>query len=408
MASKQNTVGGEVTIFDPGVYQGRLESNEGGVQFGDLFNIRRDFQARGDGLTDDTLAFKNLASNAPNGSHIYIPPGNYKINDTVTFPQPNISIFGGSGTRIFTPNTFQNGNVFAFTGGSVLDTHGGGQGLSSKTLKDLWFDNFNNVARAGGAYVFVDPGPGLVGENTRIIRSVFSFGATAVDLERSNADVIHGSAFYENSTTGIIVDNKTNPDAGDSSIIGCIFVRGAGCIGVLQRASGGLKIVGNKFNVLSIGYSMNISGSTSVLTIGENSFENCSVAGIRLESSNPALFAFSLAAITGNQMSINATNIGLSTLSAGGWLDTIEISGNVIGSGANGIVADVGVVRLGIDKNKFGPGVGTPVNAPSALVDLHGTGVPALAAANGSIFHRTDGGAGSTLYSREAGVWVAK
>jgi len=37
-----------------------------------------------------------------------------------------------------------------------------------------------------------------------------------------------------------------------------------------------------------------------------------------------------------------------------------------------------------------------------------GTGVPVTTPANGSLFLRTDGGAGSTLYIREGGAWVAK
>lgn len=37
-----------------------------------------------------------------------------------------------------------------------------------------------------------------------------------------------------------------------------------------------------------------------------------------------------------------------------------------------------------------------------------GTGVPAIAATNGDLFIRTDGGAGSTLYVYEGGAWQAK
>src|SRR5699024_10727759 len=37
-----------------------------------------------------------------------------------------------------------------------------------------------------------------------------------------------------------------------------------------------------------------------------------------------------------------------------------------------------------------------------------GSGAPTHAAATGSTYLRTDGGAGSTLYVREAGAWVAK
>jgi hypothetical protein len=46
--------------------------------------------------------------------------------------------------------------------------------------------------------------------------------------------------------------------------------------------------------------------------------------------------------------------------------------------------------------------------APSAVRILSGAGAPTGTAPNGSIYLRTDGGAGTTLYVREAGAWVAK
>jgi hypothetical protein len=39
---------------------------------------------------------------------------------------------------------------------------------------------------------------------------------------------------------------------------------------------------------------------------------------------------------------------------------------------------------------------------------LTGSGAPAEIAPDGSIYLRTDGGAGSTFFVREAGAWVAK
>lgn len=42
-------------------------------------------------------------------------------------------------------------------------------------------------------------------------------------------------------------------------------------------------------------------------------------------------------------------------------------------------------------------------------VVLRGTGVPdAALGENGDLYTRTDGGAGSTLYVKEAGAWAAK
>jgi hypothetical protein len=37
-----------------------------------------------------------------------------------------------------------------------------------------------------------------------------------------------------------------------------------------------------------------------------------------------------------------------------------------------------------------------------------GNGVPSASVPNGSLYLRMDGGAGSTLYVREVGAWVAK
>ena len=39
---------------------------------------------------------------------------------------------------------------------------------------------------------------------------------------------------------------------------------------------------------------------------------------------------------------------------------------------------------------------------------LQGTGAPTQAVPDGSLYLRTDGGAGSSLYVRENGAWVAK
>jgi len=56
---------------------------------------------------------------------------------------------------------------------------------------------------------------------------------------------------------------------------------------------------------------------------------------------------------------------------------------------------DVGT-SAGIELGSSGPTITT------------GTGAPSHSAPNGSVYLRTDGGAGSTLYVRETGAWVAK
>jgi hypothetical protein len=50
----------------------------------------------------------------------------------------------------------------------------------------------------------------------------------------------------------------------------------------------------------------------------------------------------------------------------------------------------------------------TAVGSSAAPHILCGNGVPASTTPNGSLYLRMDGGAGSTLYVRESGAWVAK
>ena len=40
--------------------------------------------------------------------------------------------------------------------------------------------------------------------------------------------------------------------------------------------------------------------------------------------------------------------------------------------------------------------------------NIVGTGIPTINAPNGAVYHRTDGGLGTSLYVREAGTWVSK
>lgn len=54
------------------------------VKKGEIVVNVKDYGAVGDGVTDDTLSFKNAITAAPNGGKLYIPPGKYKITDELT------------------------------------------------------------------------------------------------------------------------------------------------------------------------------------------------------------------------------------------------------------------------------------------------------------------------------------
>ena len=67
------------------------------------------------------------------------------------------------------------------------------------------------------------------------------------------------------------------------------------------------------------------------------------------------------------------------------------------------IYRNTGRVVLGVAGVDGGVDIG--LNGPRII---QGTGAPTVTAPDGSLYLRTDGGAGSTLYVRETGAWVAK
>lgn len=67
---------------------------------------------------------------------------------------------------------------------------------------------------------------------------------------------------------------------------------------------------------------------------------------------------------------------------------------------------DLGKIRYADKPTEFRGGIRVRGNQKRPPIHIvAGDGVPSLALPNGSMFLRTDGGAGTTLYVREAGNW---
>jgi len=370
-------------------------------RFADVVNVK-DFGAVGNGVVDDTAAIAAAAAYAPVGSHLFFPQGTYLVSYGITFTQPIIGLFGPA--KIVTASSFQTGNVFTFTGGNTLGVHGGGQTTSYKLFYDLTFDNYTTSARGSGAYIYVNPGGGLVAENTHIFNCSFNYGAVCVDLEASNIDIVKNCSFFEFKTAGLIINNNVNPDAGDSCVTNNYFTSYTGVAtapGILQYASGGLKITANKFNVLGYGYKMSLTGNTSDLLIVGNSFENATNSNILFYQSGSS-YSFTNVVISGNQIALSP--IGIDTTSTYGWLTNISVSDNVVTTNT-GLAGNGPVVYF---DNVHGAPNSVTVASPYAIVDILGVGVPTLSVGDGSIWRRADPtqpGPNTPLYVRGSGVW---
>jgi len=117
-----------------------------GDGFGDYISVK-DFGAKGDGVTDDTTAFKNAVAHCA-GNSIYIPFGTYVISDTINIS--NVHLFGDGISRLdssaniilsgtFNKTAFYSNSRFTIEGFSIT-----GNATTSTTLQNLiQIDNTN-------------------------------------------------------------------------------------------------------------------------------------------------------------------------------------------------------------------------------------------------------------------------
>jgi len=279
----------------------------------------KDFGAVGDGVADDTAAMQ-AAHNT--GKLIYYPEGTYLFSPTVTIASGGIC--GDGPTRTILTS--------ADTGSSNLIKYTGALGSYSNVPVFKDFTIQADVSKTAGAGIQVFPASG---ESSYLdFRNVhFLYCPIGIDFVAASLWKIIGCDFLSYTIAGVQVANTNSPDSGDSVISSCVFnnpyTTGSG---ILQKSSGGLKVVGNKFLGGLRGYTMALEGSTSVLLITGNSFENMTGQDLVLSQTTGGT-AFVNVAITGNEFSVGGVAIATDATS---FLSEVVITGNNINMGAAG------------------------------------------------------------------------
>jgi hypothetical protein len=163
-----------------------------------------------------------------------------------------------------------------------------------------------------------------------------------IQFDKANNWVVSQCKILFYTSTGILVDNTNNPDSGDSLIEGCLINTSvANTVGIEHHASGGLKIIGNKFNGGAIGYRLSFNGAvnTGDLLMSGNSLENFTNQAILLGRLS-GTSTYGHIAITGNQIAL--TPIGIQVDTSGAIYD-VTITGNSINiGGTNGQAVAIG------------------------------------------------------------------
>jgi hypothetical protein len=267
------------------------------------------------------------------GVMITYPRGGYKIV-SLTIPGGGIAGAGESNTILLCTDT-GTGDIITYTGANAPR-----------------FDGFNLGATvgktSGNALVVQGTGSGEV-SGGRFSHITFQTIPTGIYFARSSLYSVTNCNFYDFSKTGLLIDNLNAGDSGDSSIIGCVFAAptpSSNRYGIQQLSSGGLKIVGNKFNNNTIGYLLNLSDqvNTSDLMIVGNSFEGSSANCIQLQRQAATTKTFNNITISGNQLLVEgATGAGIYSANGSIFCSNMSITGNVVGlntSAAQGILLD--------------------------------------------------------------------
>jgi len=290
-------------------------------RFADVVNVL-DFGAVGNGIADDTAAIQSAINYAQSSNikSVYFPAGTYFVSSTINITS-SLTVFGDG--RFNTYITWNNATLGVFNVNSFWGI----------TVDNIGFKT-NQTPTSG--YVF-QISNGISGMNNfSVFRNLyFEYSWIAIKTVSAETLSIDTCYFYGHQFAGVVIQNINTPDAGDSTIVDCVFSgAGSNASGIVQYSSGGLKILGTKILGGLGGYHqiLGSEGSTSDLVIVGNSIEGQTNFAILLErASNSNVFSNVL--ISSNQIALvsnpNTSGIVLSNNSTQ-YLDNVNISSNII------------------------------------------------------------------------------
>lgn len=354
----------------------------------------KDYGAKGDGTTDDTTALQAAITDNLNGA-IFLPPGTYKVTSALSVVG-SISIYGaGRDASTIT---------WASTTMDVFDV----QSATAVHFADLEFDGPSSAT--AGAMIKLAHSSSGVNYFSSFRNCTFSRGYDQIRTVSAAAWTIENCYFTTFVRRAVTVESANTPDAGDSAIYGdCVFANGiAGSVGIYHISSGGLKVVGNKFNGSgAYAYQMQLTGgvSTSILLFTGNSIENHTTAAMKFDSAGGGGTAYSQIVITGNQFALHPYFIDMSTTTA--FLSKVCIVGNTFSLNSSGTYAiNMGNVNgYEIANNVIsGGGGGTPTGI--ALGSLCSNGQLGANTFNSLTTNISDASSSTQDFYSKQGTWT--
>ncbi len=340
------------------------------------------------GVLDQTAAFQSAHDALPaSGGTILIPPGTPKVDGTINVTKQVLwQGSGGPGADLVGAN-------------HLVTTHGTGTVFNVTArgcaFRDLCILNLAVAPTAGAAVSFTTGSPGF-----NLFNCGFYGGYQSVSVVNSWQWTITNCQFIGPCMYGLNVSNPANIDAGDQTVLGCVFnlsgtpasLPNSACI--YYSSGGGLKLASNKFNgagaVNNLYFAqvwLNIPDgmNTEDLLIQNNSFENTNAAILQTYAGPANSGTWRNLVITGNQFdAVNyAVNLGgyPGSMVPATPLNQVEIMGNLF-YGVNSAITLNAVAAVTIGANHYAPACGTCVALLAQCKDVlvspqtrHGAGV---------------------------------
>ncbi len=300
-----------------------------------------------DGSTDDTTALQ-AAITASYGKTLMLPAGTIKVTSGLSITSA-IRLLGQGRDETYIQWTSTTLNVFSVASAAAVH------------FEQMCFAG--PASATAGAVISIAHSSSGTNYFSTFQDCTFSNGYDQIKTSSAAAWTVRNCYFSAFVHRAITVTNSNQPDVGDSFVTGCVFSNGiAGSVGIYQTSSGGLKVIGNKFNGLgSRAYQMQLASgvSTSILIFANNSVENHTVDAMKFDTDGGGA-GFSQVVISGNQFALTPYFIDMSTASS--FLTVVTITGNSFTLNGSGTYCiNMGAIaRYSITGNNFYGTGGTP------------------------------------------------
>lgn len=304
----------------------------------------------------DTSNIQTALDSLPsNGGIVQLCRGTYAITAlTISTPALLSGHGGGTGYTAATELAFDSATGVAVTIAST-----------GVTLRDFKLKNTSSTTPTAGSGVQVGTSANHAGGSAFLSVTVTGF-YTNVDLQYPGSSyVFHRCEINDMVATGISVQNLANADEGDGAIVDSFIITGPNNLGsnihgVNWQSSGGLRVIGNKFNSTAgspgptnaVGLNFNPSDgiSTSIILIGNNSIEAYSYGTVFKLTSALSTGVLTSIVVNGNEILAATTGVYIAPPVAGK-IANIAVGENII------LGATIGLSLANIDNIKYGPNV---------------------------------------------------